>query len=90
MKDNAASNVSEAPPGIDDPTNDIVALALTDGEVGALMDFINEFTLGPMAISDEDWEWMENVQGFASVDYYRKLLNKLNKFRVAAIKYNGR
>ena len=54
------------------------------------MRFIHEFRLGPKAPSDEEWKWLESVQGLPSADYYGELLEKLNKFRVAAITYNGR
>lgn len=73
-----------------DPRDDLVALILTDGEVEMLMRFIHEFRLGPKAPSDEEWKWLESVQGLPSADYYGKLLEKLNKFRVAAVTYNGR
>ena len=73
-----------------DPHDDLVALILTDGEVEMLMRFIHEFRLGPKAPSDEEWKWLESVQGLPSADYYGELLEKLNKFRVAAITYNGR
>ena len=54
------------------------------------MRFIHEFRLGPKAPSDEEWKWLESVQGLPSADYYGELLEKLNKFRVASITYNGR
>ena len=73
-----------------DSRDDPVALILTDGEVEMLMRFIHEFRLGPKAPSDEEWKWLESVQGLPSADYYGELLEKLNKFRVAAITYNGR
>lgn len=90
MTNDTTSGASELFSDVNDPANDPVALILTDGEVGALMQFIHELTLGPKAPSDEEWKWMENVQDLPSVDYYQKLLEKLNKFRIAAITYNGR
>ncbi len=73
-----------------DSRGDPVALILTDSEVEMLMRFIHEFRLGPKAPSDEEWKWLESVQGLPSADYYGELFEKLNKFRAAAITYNGR
>ena len=73
-----------------DSRDDSVALILTDSEVEMLMRFIHEFRLGPKAPTDEEWKWLESVQGLPSADYYGELFEKLNKFRVAAITYNGR
>ena len=60
-----------------------VTLVLTNEEVSRLMELITELTLGPYAPTDEEWKWMENVQGFPPVDYYHDLFEKLRQFRDA-------
>ncbi len=67
-----------------------VTLVLTNEEVSRLMELITELTLGPYAPTDEEWKWMENVQGFPPVDYYHDLFEKLRQFRDAPTSRSGK